>query len=470
MKSIRSNILAGLTLAAAASVSLAQTVPQPPGMGFALVGRGGGIVLNERAPVNPPLPPAGNVWWDNGAADGLGALQSQTLGSFTARVADDYILSSGRWHMVTGFKVCMFVSLDVTTPNVSLEIYNDCNGKPGALATTLLSTNVQLLASNAPFQGFGLYEVTFNTSSFDLADLNGCSRIWLSPFGTGTGTYFWASAGNGHVQGVQGQFKAAPYGYPSWTDVQLIDCCFTSCSDFCFKVIGDVCYTVKDQGEYELAGLPSIQFSNIDLDGARAADNFQISATEGVVAVCRVEGYLATNCDPKRVFAEIYADRCDQPTDVLFRLVNPVYTLQTGVTYAGVPVYLFRWDLPAGVILQGGNNYWFAMAAQSTGSITDRAYFLFKKFHQNCLDIYLTEGVYRNPFMGIDTFKPVSIATGTGDPLVPGPAREFAFRMYGSQVPIAAHPTNVITGDVNGDGIVNTTDLALMLLNFGRNN
>ena len=310
MRITRSNFVASMMLAAA-SLAFGQTVPQPEGQGFALVNHSGaGIVLDLRSTPTPPPPPAGNVWWDNGAPDGLGALQSQTLGTFNSRVADDYVLSSGRWHMVTGFKVCMFVSLDVATPTAALEIYTDCNGKPGTIVKTLTDPTYELIATNSPFQGFGLYEFTFRTGQFDLADANGASRIWLAPYGTGTGTYFWASAGNGHVQGVQGQFLAPAFGYPVWTDVAKIVCCFTSCSDFCFKVIGDVCYTIRDQGDYDLAGLPSIQYPNIDLDGARAADNFQIAAAEGIVAVCRAEGYLATNCDPKRVFAEIYADQC----------------------------------------------------------------------------------------------------------------------------------------------------------------
>ncbi len=420
-----------------------------------------------------------SCWWLNGAADNFGAMQSQTLGGFTSRVADDYILESGRWHLINQFKVQMLVQTQIVTPTVALEIYTDNNGKPGTLAATLndpTKITGNNLGPSVAFPGFNLVEFTFTVdpSTFATGLFDGCTRIWISPYGIGGGTYFWATANTSNdpavrrIQGLQGQFLAPAYGYNAWTDVgSTVN--FTACSDFAFKVCGDVCYTIKDQGDFDLAGLSSIQFPNININGARAADNFQISNVEGAVNLCRVEGYLATNCDPTRVFGEIYANECEAPGAIIQVLTNPK-VIPTGQSYNGVPVYLFQFDNP-GVTLQGGRNYWFSMAAVSGGSINDRAYFLFKRLLNLPTDIYLTEGVYRNGFAipPVLTFKPVSTINA---PAI-SPKRDFAFRVFGSVIgsnpsaPPAGGAQPTLAGDLNGDGVVDFFDLSIMLANYG---
>lgn len=458
MKKIFGSCLASFCVLASAMAATPTTQPTHTLRSVSSVG-----TLSGAEQVSSNLGFADGCWWDNGSSDGRNGLQSQTLGNFNFRVADDYILESGRWHLITSIKVCMAVSANVATPNVELEVYEDCNGKPGNLRTTLLEPTATEIGQS-PFAGFKLYEFEFSLNEFNLGDLSGCDRVWLSPFGRGTGAYFWVTSNNGVVQGVQGQFFAPTLGYPTWTDGEDV-VNFRICSDFCFSVCGKVCYTIKDQCDYDLAGLSSIKFPNIDIQDARAADNFQISSAEEAVGICRIEAYLATNCDPTRVFAEIYANDCDEPSALLYTLREPEVIIQDGVFFDGLQVYCFRFTCPTDVVLQGGNNYWFSLAATSGGTIFDRAVFLFKRRNVDCKDIHITQAVYRNPFAGFEEFVPVEDAADGVGP------REFAFCIYGYVIPTVAGGTDrPLDGDANTDGFVNFQDIVSVLRNWAFTN
>lgn len=444
--------LAGVAFAAPRSDSSLEGVSEMP---FILTGNGAG---SDTAGAGTA------TWWNNGGADGLNALQSQSVGSFNARAADDFILESGHWHLTQSITVCMAISVNVTAPVVKLEIYSDCNGEPGTLLTTLTEPTRTPLTGPAPFPGFALSEFTFDWSTFQFGELDGCERYWISPVGCTTGGYFWPTSGGGIVQGGQGKFRAPSLGYSDWTNGDDV-VNFRRCTDFCFRINAKSCYTLKDQGEYDLAGQASIKFPSVEGFDAAAADNFQVSSSRGPVAVCRIEAYLATNCDPTRVFGNIYTNQCDLPGPVLYTLENPEVIPQTGVFYDGLQVYCFRFDCPAGVTLNGGNNYWFSLSALSGGTIFDRAVFLYKQRAGTCEDIHITGGVYKNSLIGVDAFTPVV------DDTLAGVEREFAFRVYGSPLPApggAQDPQDLLAGDVNGDGRVDLQDLAVLISNWNR--
>lgn len=410
-----------------------------------------------------------DCWWNNGNADSLGGLISQTLNGFNARVADDFILEAGQYHLVTEICVCMAISANVTSPDVCLELYTDCNGAPDTLAVTYCEdsdpdTAATVVYTNqgpiTAFPGFNLWEICFLVDRFDLGDDSGCSRFWLSPFGRGTGSYFWLSSNNGIVQGHQGVFRNS-VGISDWTNVDEANN-FRRCTDFCFRICGKVCFIVKDQSNYELAGLSSIKFPNIINAGARSADNFQISSRHISLEVCRIEAWLATNCDPEKAFAEIYGNQCDLPTTVLYTLSDASIT-ETGETFDGLPVYCFRFDCP-GILLAGGLNYWFSIVAIGGGSLGENAVFLYRAKVPGCMDIHITEGVYKNEFANFPTFTPVSHEDLANEP------RDFAFRVYGAIVkgPISSGGSgNSIAGDANGDGLVNFFDVIDVLRNWG---
>ncbi len=404
-----------------------------------------------------------DCWWLNGNADNLGGLLSQTLNGFSARVADDFVLEAGHYHLVTSICVCMAISSNVTTPNVCLEVYSDCNGSPGSLLTTYCddeSTDVVYTnqGSIAAFPGFNLWEICFIIDRFDRGDDDGCSRFWLSPFGNGLGSYYWLTSNNGVVQGHQGRFRNT-VGVPNWTDVDQANN-FRRCTDFCFRICGKVCYIIKDQSNYDLNGLSSIKFPNVIPAGARSADNFQISSRHVSLEVCRVEAWLATNCDPEKAFGEIYGNNCDLPSTLLYTLSDPEIT-ETGDTFAGLPVYCFRFDCPQ-IILAGGLNYWFSIVAVGGGSLGENAVFLYRALEPGCMDIHISEGVYKNEFAGFSSFTPVSHEDLAGVP------RDFAFRVYGAIVKGPVTPgASGIFGDTNGDGTVNFLDIIDVLRNWG---
>lgn len=404
------------------------------------------MTLNEigRAPVagGEVMPVAfDHAWWDNGAPDFRNAQNSQTLGAFNARVADDFFLKAGNFYYWDKIQLVMAVSAGID-PVVALELYSDCNGKPDSLITTYTNPIVTPLGPSTTWPGFNLFGFSFeNIARFE----TGYTRYWLSPYGIGQGYYYWITSGNGVVQGVQGQYRSAAYGYPDWTDLDSI-CCFPICSDYNFRIIGDVCCLLKDNSDFDLSGLGSLQNPNVIIYSSRSADNFQIPPGECCVEVCRIEAWLATNCNPHHAFGEIYTNNCDAPDALLHTLNNPV-VINTGLTIAGLPVYRFVFDNP-GICLAPGQNYWFSMVALGTGNINERAIFLFKR-NVGC-HINITEGQHRNMFLGFTNFTPVS------NPSLAGTPRDFAFRIY-TKVPQCTLPGGGGGrggSDIDGDGTI----------------
>lgn len=375
------------------------------------------------------------VWWDNGNYDGVNGLNSQELmsehGDFSALVADDFFLKFGRCYYIESIEVDMAV-FGVEVPEVVLRLYNDCNGKPSTQkGDDFIEPVVTNLGDLAGWPGFTHYRFRFVTELFEY----GYQRLWLSPIGQGKGLYYWLTSGNGVVQGVQGQYKSPAYGFTDWTDVDSIgdDCpdsaCAVPCTDFNFRLCGKCCWLIKDNTPHDLAGLSSIAFSNGIVFGARAVDNFQIPPGKDV-EVCKIEGWLATNCDKSRVFMEIYNNDCDSPVKPAAITITGLKYEATGELFNGIPVYRFYTVCP-GVILQGGQNYWLALASIGIGTPHERSHWLYKA-KSEC-HINITEGQYKNIFLtGFQNFTPVSHPGLAGEP------RDFAFRFYTAEPEMAA--------------------------------
>jgi hypothetical protein len=425
-----------------------------------------GLTLEDGTPLTVINAVNGPLWWSNGGPD-LGpsgnAQASQVFGTFDARTADDFVITECTWVHMDRIELVMAVSSQ-TTPAAELIWYDDCDGKPGTVIEVFPMESATAVAGS-PWPGFTLYNMTFLIDRF----LDGPQRIWITPIGNGAGQYYWVSADTFPiVQGVQAQYKAAAFGYPDWTDVvDVIN--LEQCTDFNFSIYGDCCYRIQDNGDYDLVGVESLKFPNQMPFGARGVDNFQLRPGTGPVELCRIEGYLATNCDPSRTIVEIYANDCDRPGALLATLEDPI-VIDTGDVYAGnpsIPVYCFVWQAKGTLLaLDEGQNYWISVVAVGTGNINERGYFLFKQ-KETC-GISITEGLYKNPFFGFPEFTPVS------DPALGGQARDFAFRVYGkcpndmpgTSVPVGGS-ANPLFADLNGDGTVDTDDLGILLGLFG---
>lgn len=382
------------------------------------------------------------AWWDNGAFDIVGALNSQELYDanqnliFRALVADDFFLKFGHCYVIESVEVYFAIFGTPGTPNVELRIYDDCNGKPAAEAYGPFGeATYENFGPITAWPGFNLYRVRWTLNRFE----HGFRRLWIVPVGQGQGLYYWLTANNGGIQGVQGQYLSPQYGYPEWTDVDDVgdcptDTCSLPCTDFTFRICGKVCWLLKDQSDFDLAGLSSIAFANNLLFGNRAVDNFQVPPGD-VIELCRVEAWMATNCDPARAFMEIYENLCDAPAGAPIVLEDPEFELlceagaQSGddcapLLYDGLPVYRFSFTCPE-VYLQPGRNYWLSLSALGVGSPHERAIWLFRQ--QSDCHICITEGRWRSLYLGFPDFTPVS------HPGLAGAAREFALRIHGAK-------------------------------------
>ena len=398
-------------------------------------------------------------WWDNGPesdGDFAHGQSSQDLNLFMSRTADDIILTDGNWYYIDTVTVRMAVKgYEHDEPHVNLEVYSDCDGKPDSLLTTHTKANsiveATFVRDSTRWPEFEIWDITYKIDDF----LPGYVRYWLSPVGQGLGYYFWLGSNNGTIQGVQGQFKSDQYGKFEWTDV--FDCpCDSVCTDFYLCIDGLCCELLKDNSEFDLTLPPllTIMFPNTQVDGARSADNFQVPPREPV-QICRLEAWFATNCP--FIEGELYPNICDEP-DVSgdpISLGEPE-RYDTGQTVLGLPVYKLVWT-DTGVVLNPGVNYWLSIYGIGTGSINDRAYWLFHA-DEECDKICITEGQYRNQFDGIDDFTPVSEVAADQT------ARDFAFRLWTAAVGTSASNNDTaenqggVENDVTTDG--ETTDFA----------
>lgn len=389
--------------------------------------------------------------WDNGPCDvddmgnindAAAGLQSQVWpGSpppFEAYSADDFFVKDGDWWSIEKISVTMAISTNVAEEDidVSLLVWSDCDGCPDQVEYTFPMVEATFIGAGSGdvFGDTNFYEICFDPEvdpdlyhdpENDIYNtcplfLTGDTRYWLSPIGASNGVYYWVTANNEKVQGSQGKFRSPHLGYPEWTDNDDIDSDKIDCQDMCFKIYGKNCCLLRDQGNYDLAGLSSLDFPSSALFSSRSVDQFQV-APGADQAVCRLEAYLATNCLLEHTFAEIWNNDCDMPFGTPVRLdVDKVYA--TGDFFDGMPVYCFVWSCPD-IVLRNGDNYWFSIVAQGQGVAGERGVFLFKEQELPC-DIYIREGKYKNKFFGYDDFTPVS------DPGLEGTPREFAFRIW----------------------------------------
>ncbi len=399
------------------------------------------------------------IVWDNGpcdvndmgvANDAAAGLQSQVWpGSpppFEAYSADDFFIKDGRWWSIEKISVVMAVSTNVAQEDldVNLLVWSDCDGCPDQVEYSFPMVEATFLGAGSGeiFGDTNFYEICFDPEiNPDLYHdpeaeppvintcplfLTGDTRYWLSPIGASNGVYYWVTANNEKIQGSQGKFRSPHLGYPNWTDNDDIDSDKIDCQDMCFTIYAKDCCLLRDQGDYDLAGLSSLDFPSSSLFSSRSVDQFQVGPGDDQ-SICRLEAYLATNCLLEHTFAEIWNNDCDMPAGTPQRLdVDKVYA--TGDFYAGMPVYCFVWSCPD-VTLRAGDNYWFSIVAQGQGVAGERGVFLFKEQELPC-DIYIREGKYKNKFFGYDDFTNVS------DPGLEGTPREFAFRIWTRDIAI----------------------------------
>ena len=437
-----------------------------------------------------------NVVWQNGAPDFAYAVRSAESAAHQWYAADDFMLQPCRWNYLETVELYMAIGQDVVDPRVELRIFADCDGAPdkGHLEGAYPGWICPGQPSNH-FPGYNIHKIRFNIDWWVFGSEDGCDRFWLNPVGLTTNTkYFWISTdvriaddSRADLQGVQGHFKAPTTvpPYTEWTPYEEycpnpeFPDCQGDCIDFNFHICGKICALLKDQSRYDLLGEAATKFPNVN-DTGMSADNFQVppggaADLQGRTELCRVEAWLATNCNPDLVYGLIFRNDCDKPGDELYNLGfvdywEPAYTTPFGSAaqdeFDGLPVYKFVWFC-TGKDLVKGRNYWFAPLASRGVNINERSVWLFRERLENCKDIWITEGCYMNWNDEYPQFRPVSDLTPMNTP------RDFAFKVWlvddnaNGSVPQGDPGETFNAADIDRNGSVGLEDLQMLLFSFG---
>lgn len=336
---------------------------------------------------------AGACAWDNGPfdlRDGLASRNSPMHGD--ARTADDFHLPPGV-HRIDSIGATMFT--DAVALTGMIEVYDDCNGLPGALMASFAASGAD---TGQTFQGLRVVRLSAATPGLWL---RGGRTYWVSPVGIGNlqgiDNWYWGTSSGPEaagqapevptVRGSAGAFRSAAAGFAQWVDAQTAGC---HCTDFAFAVMGEPCKVLHDNGPPVDAppqpptgatvapGAPSI-ISPTNSD-ARAADNFRVPpcAEDGGVYICYIEATVYTNCVPVRGTVEVFDNDCVLPLSpplfagAITRAVPLNYSVWIGG--AVLPAYRVLVEDP-GWFLPEGRNYWVSVAVQGSGSFLQRAYF-----------------------------------------------------------------------------------------------
>jgi len=374
-------------------------------------------------------------WWDNGVCDDITAHLSQAGATDNFCTADDCFVKPGDYAFTDEVRVIFAVDARynevMNKPSFKLTAFADCDGQPDSgnilYSVTDPDDIFYGLIGPSPFQGFNLWAVSFSVERFA-----GAGRVWLCPQGCGEladGFYYWVSANNGLIQGAMAHIRN---NSQPWQDVQECDCPGI-CTDMCLTITGHVCCLLKNNMPFSSAGgAKSLQLLGAQIDTARAVDNFQVPPGR-LQEVCALEAWMATNCPLDKIFVEIYSNDCNMPDtkicviDVTTDEDNdgkadyPIAT-DTGADYLGCNIYHLFWPEITRVALDPGQDYWISFVAQGTGSILDKAYWMYKQ--SSASGICITEGKVKDPFvLGLEEFTFVSVATS-------GPPQDFAFKVY----------------------------------------
>lgn len=461
----------GLSDSCAATVTVLAEDCQPNGIPDSCEVAGGELDCNMNV-----IPDTCECFWDNGEPplDGTaanGQLSHEGGGApYGAKAAEDFYLRPGEVHRINGFTGYLLTDSHAQIRRTRVEFYNDCNGKPDGepFATFDESEIVNVTPS---LNGFDL--VTF---FFDLCEeglwLEGGRTYWVSFYGVTdnqmTDLSFWAidEASGPHAlagtpprkaegipTGAWGEFE-----YGDWDSVE--DCC-VGCVNLAFKLRGESCKLLWDNGRPDLGlgkgGSPSgANRSRV----SRTADNF-VTATCQDETVCLIQAWIWTNCDPVHGFIELYENDCKLPFGSPVYTAAPTRVIETGETvniggsiYRG---YCLELEMPGWTLLQG-RNYWLAAGAHSTGNFSTRTFFAnaARPCTDVCRDPRITPGAVR------ETSPTPSEWAST--------SRDYAFRIAIRQAPTmqpAADP-GTPTGpqclaDADGSGLIEVTDIFTFL-------
>lgn len=415
----------------------------------------------------------GACLWDNGAfdhRDGLPSHNSWSMGD--TRTADDFYLCPGI-HRIDSIGATMFSDSLFLTALV--EIYDDCNGAPGAL---LGSFPASVSDTGTTFQTLRVLGIHAPTPGLWL---EGGRSYWVSAVGIGSldgsDNWYWGTSGGPEatdppgtpntIRGKPAFFRAPAQGVPEWTPSEQAGC---GCTDFAFTIRGESCKILHDNGPpqpaaaIDLTGAPSI-ISTTGSD-SRAADNFRVPpCTEsGGERICFIEATIYTNCSPVRGLVQIHDNDCALPTAaaVFSGPFSKVIDLGYDATINGAMLRAYRIQVhDPGWFLPAGRNYWLSVAVQGSGGFSQRAYFAANAAACDApadCSIRISQSAVRGTGVGSPNWTLIENALQT--------PRDLSFRIAVAQPQIAAAADTSAPpcpADADQNGAVEVTDIFFFL-------
>jgi hypothetical protein len=400
--------------------------------------------------------------WDSGAFDLRNGQYSQlSPTSGDGRAADDFALGAGQMHRIDTIRATMFTNS--TRPAARIELYEDCNGRPGALVGSWAAS---LAPTGQTFAGFAVYDLSVSTPNLWLDGGRDGKVYWVCPVGVveaaSPAQWYWCTANSGNIVGSPGAFKGQTLGFPNWTSVANMPC---GCTDFAFRVEGQACKVAFDNGQPTPIALPPVgspALVNTTLSSVRTADDLVVLSASDLL-VCYLRAVVYSNCADIVGSFDLYPTRCKIPDGSGPMFSSPfsratdlgqtvVYDGQTLRAYL-VEAFDLSWYLP------GNSGYALSVTLHGSGSLHERALWAYADdcVRPGCARRFNEASVR----IGTAAWQPISRTS-----ISPGAPMDMSFLVAGSFVPRCpgaasgtGTPTRTCLGDFNGSGDVNADDL-----------
>lgn len=408
--------------------------------------------------------------WDNGGFDMRnGQYSTLSAQSGDGRTADDFTLEPGAVYRIDSLQATLFTN--TPRPKARIELYEDCNGKPGALVG---AWDASVTPTGSVFSGFSVYTITALTPNLWLDAGHAGKVYWVVPIGISDPTFpaqwYWATTRNQAIIGTPGAFKGATLGFPDWTSVSGLPC---GCTDFAFRVDGHRCETIRDNGpaaptsgQGVIAGAPILRSAL--MSSTRAADDFVLKPNTDAL-VCYLRAIVYTNCSPVDGTFELHTVTCGIPntpasgTPIVTAPFARATDLGYDITYQGetlrayrVEAYDFAW------YLLGGYNYALSVSVRGAGSMHQRAVWAFADHCETpgCL-VRFNQAMVQGSSINAANWKPISQSSVSG-----GVPRDLSYLVAGSLLPRCGTGGGSGGGspppcpaDVNRSGTVDADDI-----------
>lgn len=392
------------------------------------------------------------------------------------KVVDDIYFPPGCVQRLTAFEGWMLTSSIPELRRATLEFYDDCNGAPAGEPFLTVGAERSEVVSAEPASD-GLYVVKYR---FDLCDLclwlDGGKTYWVGLTGRTDNVNmsdisYWVVDQREEAR-IMGRpaFKAEGVTIPGWNEPfefgpwePIEDCC-VGCHNMVFCIFGDSCKVLWDNGpagEAQADALASPASGAHRSQEAKAADDF-VTPTCDLEAICLIDAWVWTDCDPPHGFVEIYENEpCDgaSPAEEPLARFEADKTIETGITatVGGRPYRLVVLRIVDPVwVAPMARTLWLSAGVESTGSFVVGS--RFARVNDGCV-----ECTHRVAPAQVRSIRPVETDWAAMQP--PGAlAFRIATRTVDPSVPVAEPGgTTVCAADVNGDGTVAVDDIFTFL-------